>query len=431
MIRFAIAWCLVACATLSPLSAQEGSLRGRLDHLFAFGSCGRPLCLDGSVSAENGHGDHYLPDLALGNAAIISFLSGAIAANVGSVPSTASAGGITYKFVGGLPVKTSESVGPIFAERAQTLGRGLLFLGVRTSKSNLRTLRGVPLDRLVLNFTHQDVGEPGLGDPVLENDVLEVHLALHVGVDVTSFFATYGLTDRVDVSVVVPVVHASMQARANAEMRPFGATAVHFFSGTPQDPGLQASSATFGSATGIGDIAVRAKINLATGERLAMGLVGDLRLPTGDQDNFTGAGAATVRALLVTSARFGDFSPHLNVGYALRGGADRNDVILAVAGFDQPLSNTVTLATEVVSEWQPGANRTELPATVHFQFPFARSVEPTNIPDTRDHRVLGSFGAKFRTSDHGPILLANMLVPIRRGGLQPSVMWTVGMDIGF
>ncbi len=431
MRRILLAWCIVAGGTAAPASAQEGSLRGRLEHLFTFGSCGRPLCLDGSVSAANGHGDHFLPDLAASNAAIISFLSGAIAANVGSVPSTASAGGITYKFVGGLPVKTSESVGPIFAERAQTLGRGVVFLGMRASKSALRTLRGVPIDRLVLNFTHQDVAPAGLGDPVLENDVLEVNLALGVGIDVTSFFLTYGVSDRVDVGLVVPLVHASLQARADAQIHPFGSTAVHFFTGTAQNPGLQSTSATFGSATEVGDVALRGKVSLASGERFGLGLMGDVRLPTGNEDNFTGAGAASARALLLASARFGDFSPHLNLGYALRGGANRNNVVLLTAGFDQPVNNWATLATEVVSEWQPGGNETVLPGTVSFAFPFVRTMEPTNIPNSRDHRVLGSFGAKFRTSDNGPILLANMLVPIRRGGLQPTGMWTVGLDLGF
>lgn len=430
MIRLLLLCLLITGGTASLAEAQSTSLRARLAELFSFGTCGRPLCLDGSVSAANGHGDHFLPDLAAGNAAVITFLTGSIAANTGSVPATASPSGATYKFVGGLPVKTSESVGPIFAERGQTLGRGRLLVGARFSTANLSTLRGVPLDRLVLNFTHQDVGRPGLGDPVLENDVLEVQLALNLGLDVTSLFATLGVTDRLDLSVVVPVVHTTLQARAQAQVHPFGSTAVHFFSGTADQPGLRTTSATFGSATGIGDVALRAKASLLSREQFAMGFVADVRLPTGNEDNFTGAGTASVRGLLVGSARFGSFSPHLNAGYLVRG-ADRNDVVLVTAGFDQPLGSWATLATELVSEWQPGRNQTTLPGTVTFQFPFTRTVEPTNIPDTRDHRVLGSVGAKFRTTDNGPILLASMLVPIRRGGLQPSVMWTVGLDLGF
>ncbi|MGE0440213.1 MAG: transporter [Gemmatimonadales bacterium] len=431
MKRFVLACGAIATGFVSPLAAQKVTLRDRITDLFAFGSCGHPLCLDGSVSAANGHGDHFLPDLALENAAVISFLTGSIAANISNAPATASPSGATYRFVGGLPVKTSESVGPIFAERAQTLGRGRFLIGARLSTENLSTLREVPLDGLNLNFTHQDVAPAGLGDPLLENDVLEVDLAMELGLDVTSFFVTYGLTNRVDLSLVVPVVHTSMQARANAQIHTFGPTAVHFFSGTPEDPGLLATAATFGSSTGIGDLAFRAKANLYAGDHFALGLLGDLRFPTGDEDNFTGAGSTSFRALMAGSARFGTFSPHLNAGYLFRGGESRNDVVLVTTGFDQPLSPWATLAVEMVSEWQPGANKILLPGTVTFDIPFHRTAEPTNIPDTRDHRMLTSIGAKFRTSDNGPVLIGSMLVPVIRGGLQPAVMWTMGLDFGF
>jgi hypothetical protein len=31
----------------------------------------------------------------------------------------------------------------------------------------------------------------------------------------------------------------------------------------------------------------------------------------------------------------------------------------------------------------------------------------------------------------GPILLTNALVPLRRGGLQSSLVWTLGLDLNF
>ncbi|HEX9755335.1 MAG TPA: transporter [Gemmatimonadales bacterium] len=410
--------------------APQGHLRDRLRDLFTFGDCGRPLCLDGSVSAANGHGDHFLPDLAVGNAAVIGFLTDAIALNVASVPITASASGATYKFVGGLPVKTSESSGPIFAERAQTLGRGRLFLGAHLAGAQLKTIRGTPLDNLLLNFTHQDVGTAGLGDPVLENDVLQMHLSLQVSLTVASLFATYGISDAVDVSVAIPLVHTSLQGRSEAQVLPFGSTAVHFFTGTSSDPGLRASAATFGSSTGIGDIAVRLKANLHTDQRYAVSLMGDARLPTGSEEELTGAGAFAFRGFAIGSARLGDFSPHVNLGYLLRAGHRRNDALLATAGFDQPVASWATLAVDVVSEWQTGRNALSLPGTVTYQFPFIRTVEPTNIPASRDHRVHASLGFKFRASQK-TTLITNALLPVKRGGLQPYVMWTVGADFNF
>ena len=88
------------------------------------------------------------------------------------------------------------------------------------------------------------------------------------------------------------------------------------------------------------------------------------------------------------------------------------------------------MAVDVISEWQVGANSLVLPQTVVYQLPVERTVEPTNIPEMRDHRVHGAFGFKFRTPG-GPILVTNALVPLRRGGLQSNLVWTLGLDANF
>jgi hypothetical protein len=419
----------------APLAAQQQPpLRDRIQELFSFGNCGKPLCLDGSVSAANGHGEHFLPDVAAGNATIIGFLTDAIAVNTSNLPLSASGSGQTFKFVGGLPVKTSASFGPVFGERAQTLGKRRFVLGANLTGIDFNSLRGVPLDHLLLNFTHQDVpgvGRPGLGDPEKENDIIQVQLQLNVNLLVATFFATYGLSDRVDLSVAVPLVHTSLQGRSAAQIIPFGGpTAVHFFTGTPDNPGLSANAATFGSHTGVGDIALRLKANLLPGERFALSLMGDARLPTGSQAELSGAGHLALRGLAIASGRFGDFSPHLNLGYLLRTGSHRNDALLLTGGFDQPLSGWATLAVEVLSEWELGQSGLQLPGTVSYLYPFRRTVEPTNIPELKDHRVNSSVGLKFRTPG-GPILVSNALVPLRRGGLQASIIWTLGLDLNF
>ena len=433
--RLASALLLWLTAAPLSLSAQKlPPLRERIQQLFSFGNCGRPLCLDGSVSAANGHGEHFLPDVAAGNSTIIGFLTDAIAVNASNLPLSASGSSETFKFVGGLPVKTSASFGPVFGERAQTLGRGRLVVGANLSGLNFNSLRGVPLDKLILNFTHEDVpgtGRPGLGDPEKENDVIQVRLQLYVNLLVSTFFATYGFGDHTDLSIAVPLVHTSMQGRSEAQILPFGGpTAVHFFTGTPEQPGLSASAATFGSHTGIGDIALRIKRTLRRGERFGVSLMADARLPTGSAADLSGSGHLSLRGLLIASGRFGDFSPHLNAGYVWRGGSRRNDGLLLTAGFDQPLSGWATVAADLVSDWEIGKSALELPGTVSFLYPFIRTVEPTNIPEMRDHRVHGSLGFKFRTPG-GPILVTNLLVPLRRGGLQSSFVWTFGLDLNF
>jgi hypothetical protein len=307
-------------------------------------------------------------------------------------------------------------------------------VGANLTGLKLSSLRGVPLSNLVLNFTHDDVagtGRPGLGDPEKENDVLQVRLAMGINLTVTTLFATYGLSDGVDLSVAVPVVHTSLTGRSVAQIFPFGGpTAVHFFTGTPENPGLSANAATFGSSTGIGDIALRVKANLRSDDRLGLAVMADARLPTGSEEDFTGSGHTTVRGLAILSGRFGEFSPHLNVGFMVRRGEGRNDALLATGGFDTPVAEWATLSVDVISEWETGTSALRIPPPVQLIYPFVRTVEPTNIPDIKDHRMSGSLGFKFRTPG-GPILVTNALVPLRRGGLQSNIVWTAGIDVNF
>jgi hypothetical protein len=414
--------------TTDPVTTPGNGLRDRIRELFSFGQCGRPLCLDNSVNATNGHGDHFVPDIIANNGAILAFLTDAIAASASNLPLAATTSGVTFRFVGGLPVRTSSSLGPIFGERAQTLGKGRFVVGGNMSALNFTSLRGVPLNQIVLNFTHDDVEPEGLGQPLRENDILQVRLDLSVNLLVSTFFTTYGLTDKIDVAIAVPVVHTSLTGRSTGQFFPFGIPTSHFFAGDSANPVLSASAATFGFTTGIGDVALRTKWSIRDDDRAAIAVMADARLPTGSDEDLTGAGNMSLRGSLLASARLGDFAPHLNLGYALRGG--RNDALLITGGFDQPLSDWATMAVDLLTEWQVGESSLQLPDDVTILHPVTRHVTPTNIPDIKDHRVNASFGMKFRTPG-GPIIVANALMPLRRGGLESRFVWTLGIDGNF
>jgi hypothetical protein len=428
MLRRAIGACLLLLGAPAPLHAQ--SLRGRMAQLFAFGDCGRPLCLDGSVNAANGHGDHFINAVEQGNLALINFLTEAIGLNVANVPVPATSSGATFAIQGGVPVKTSVSAGPFIGERAPTLGRRRLLVGVNVTSVNFTTLRGVPLTDLQFTFSHQDVGQPGLGDPEFENDVIDVRTALDVNLIVTQFFSTYGVTDWLDFGVAVPLVNTSLSGRATAQIVPFGENALHFFAGTPENPVLRATSFLDGSSTGIGDVAVRTKVNLSRGERGSFSLLGDVRLPTGNEDELLGSGEMAVRGLAVASARLGDFTPHLNVGYLYRHGERQNNAFVAIAGFDQLLSPTVTFAADLLTERQVGDNKLTLPGPVEIDIPFRRFVTPTNIPNERENLSNLSVGFKLATGSSLTVV-ANTLVPLGRAGLRPDAVWTGGLEYTF
>lgn len=429
--------------------AQDSrGLRGKISELFIFGSGQEPLFLGGSADPNNpasirAHGTHFIPSAAQQNGSVILFVTDAVSANIGSVPIGSTSGGETFRFEGGVPVKTSISAGPIFGERAQTLGRGRALAGVNRTSFTFRSLRGVDLDNIELNFTHENVDFAGcdeangggdcslMGIPNLENDVIQVRLAMDIDVAVTSFYLTYGLTDRIDVSAVVPIVSTQFTGRSDAQVLPFGGpTAAHFFAGSPSNPSLSASRATEGSAFGIGDVALRMKVGIRDLPRTSVALLGDARFATGSEDDLLGAGRFSARGLAVLSARAGAFSPHANVGYLYTTGKDRNDAVLATLGFDHLLAERVTLAADVVSEMQVGTNRLSLPQPVTYDAPFRRVVNPTSIPEMRDDIVNGSFGFKL-TAGPGITLVGNALFPLNRGGLRPEVAYTAGVEYTF
>jgi hypothetical protein len=421
---------LAAIAT----SASSQGLRQQLERkLFSFGDCGEPLCLPALVLTGNVHGRHFIPSAESGNAAIIAFLGTAVGSNVSNIPISATTSGVTYRFEGGAPVRTNVSAGPIFAERAQTLGRRRLLIGANASSIRFNSLRGVPLNGLEFNFTHQDVAPIGvLGDPARENEFITVRTALDVNVLATVAFATYGLTDRIDVSVAVPFVSTSLDGESLGQIVPFGDQPAHYFSGTATAPVLTATGGVNGSASGIGDVAVRAKINLSpSGDaaRTGLAILGDVRLATGNEDDFLGAGSSTTRVLGILSGRYGNFSPHANGGVAIRGGEDQTNALLATVGFDQLMSSWATLAVDAISEWQMGDSKLTLPAPVTFTAPFTRTIYPSNIPDRRDDILNASVGAKL-SSRKGFTVILNALLPLNRGGLRASTLWTFGLEYG-
>jgi hypothetical protein len=415
---------------LAPRVSVGQSLRDKLPLLFSFGNCGQPLCLDGSVNAANGHGEHFIPAAASGNAALLNFISDAVALSVAHIPLAAAASGVTFRFENGLPVRTSGSAGPVFGERSQTLGRGRAFVGMNINSIKFRSLRGVPLSSLAFTFTHQNVGSPTLGDPVLENDVIEVHTALDLGLVVTNLFLTYGVFDRVDVGVAVPLVYASLQGRSTGQINPFGSTAVHFFSGSATDPVLRATSFVEGSAFGVGDVATRLKVRLSETPNRGLALIGDIRFPTGREEDLLGSGEISARGLAVVSGQFGEFSPHLNAGFLYRGGDRQNNALLVALGFDHLVAPWVTFAADILAERQVGDNKLTLPGEVDIQAPFFRAVQPTNIPERRDDLLDMSIGFKFAVGS-GLTAVTNTLFPIGGGGLRPDAAWTVGLEYNF
>lgn len=436
---------LSLCAIGAPLPAQN--LRDKVAELFIFGGSGNPLFLGGTADPNNpanvrAHGEHFVPSAVSQNGSIITFLTVAVGRSVSSVPIGSTSSGETFRFEGGMPVKTSTSAGPILAERSQTLGRGRAIVGLGRTTVPFSSLRGQDLNNLELFFTHQNVNFPGcdsaqggacsqMGLPLLENETIHVRLSMRMNVAITSFYATYGLFDFLDVSFVVPWVSTSLHGNSDARIIPFGGTsAVHFFAGTPTNPVLSATRAVDGSSSGLGDVAVRAKLQVRQTPKASFALFGDARFATGEEADLLGAGYFQARGAAAITALLGPFSPHVNFGYLYRNTETASDAVLGTVGFDHLMASNVTLAVDVLSNLQVGESKLRLPAPVQIDYPFKRVITPTSIPEMRDNIIDGSIGFKFSHAT-GVTGIVNALVPLNAGGLRGRTVYTAGLEYAF
>ena len=104
--------------------------------------------------------------------------------------------------------------------------------------------------------------------------------------------------------------------------------------------------------------------------------------------------------------------------------------MVANFGFDQLVASNITMAFDLLSEWQVGPSKLVIPPPVQYQFPYPHSQIVSNIPNQRDNFASSSVGFKF-TTQRGIVIVTNALFPLRNSGLQPSVVWSGGLEYSF
>ena len=215
---------------------------------------------------------------------------------------------------------------------------------------------------------------------------------------------------------------------------------IHFFRAADDSIGDRRIFTAFGHASGIGDITVRMKqrINSNPKNGLALGL--DLRLPTGDERNLLGTGAAGLQPFAAWSANYETFSPHINLGYQWNGssllGGDLDsgvadglpDVAVYAVGAVIAVHSRVSAAVDLLGRYiidTPHVRRDE------FQALDGRSVFPNITFDSGGiHQVSGAVGLKINLA--GRLLVnTNLLVRLNNAGLRDKVSPLVGIEYAF
>ena len=365
----------------------------------------------------------------------------AIVSQLTTFPIGSSSGGFSYGLDASLGIfsRTTGSFGPAFAERALTLGRRRVSFGTNFLHAGFDTFEGKNLRDGSIKFYLTHKSESGA---FFEGDVIETALDLRLKTDTVAIFADYGVTNRLDVGVAVPIVSVRMDASIDAAVLRLATgttgptSGIHTFPGGGEEATIRQS----GSAKGIGDVLFRAKYRFLDlpGGGLAAGV--DLRLPTGDDANLLGSGAAQTRVSFIASRTLNKFAPHVNVGYTFSGTPSSPFFALAdefnyTAGAEIEATPRVTITGDLIGRSLRNSGRLqEQPRVFDYMSNTGTrgSVTKTEfaMQSGNLNLVLAAAGVKVNVA--GNLLIsANALFSLTQAGIRDTVTPAIGFDYAF
>jgi Putative MetA-pathway of phenol degradation len=389
------------CASLSaqtqtqlqgPCSAQSSKLACVIPQEYG-SSSGTAFNFTGVLYSAGFHANHFSSDFS----ATLEPLAADIGRQANLLPLASPSSGIVLVFDPSLKtlVTSTDSLGPILGERAETVGRHRLFIGFSYQFFNFDKIDGVNLHAIPNVLTHKDddqdnspigttaincsinstVGQ-NLNGCAFVRDRIETLNSISLKVNQYTSYITFGLTKRIDVSMVIPIENVRMNLTSvdvivlgtnglinptpgspdatcmgspppitnvcNQQTFPPTTTPTngqpyffHLFKNCPNtspstgaagldptclnhtfpDPTFTGSgSKPKNSSSGIGDVVARVKWNVWKGERAGFAAGFDMRFPTGDALNYLGSGSYGMKPFAVFSYR-ARVSPHVLVGY--------------------------------------------------------------------------------------------------------------------
>jgi hypothetical protein len=358
-----------------------------------------------------------------------------------SFPLGASSAGFTYRLDPATGERTLKTVsfGPVFTERAVTNGRGVLNIGVAYQGGRFDSLQGVDLKND--GFPTQSqlgtfvVDGSGVGD--------SWRALLDIKSNMGLFSGSVGVTDSLDLGWAIPFVSLSVRGKFVREYnggldwdRNLLANGVPIRTIYPDKTGTQVLVDRTVDASGIGDIALRAKYAFGTVSGQRAHISGELRLPTGDEENLIGTGETGYRITTGGTIPLGD-SANFNVNGGFTGGGLTNEVNFSASAEAALLeSKRLTLTAEFI-----GQNLRDTVTDNDTLVSFDRTI--SNIPDgflarrvivsygfwNRGSATLlrGAVGAKVAIAGRW-LLTGSAMFRLNDNGYQPKVVPFIGLE---
>ncbi len=418
---------------------------------------GKVICTLPQIYGETGltlanpnHNAHFVGSFQQGFAP----LTLAVGTELSLLPFASPASGVIFQFDRSLGVVTrsTESYGPILAERAETIGRHRLYLAATYQFYDFSSIDGIDLNHIPAVYSHVEFPVAGVV-PAFEHDFITTENRLDLKYHQVTFYATFGITDRIDVSAAVPILDVRFGVTSAAHIvriappDPSNRLAepitgqFHYFSAADPNGSIDASFTNHDTASGLGDVIFRVKGTVVKHERARVALGLDVRAPTGDELNFLGAGGTGIKPFLAASygARI---SPHANIGFEYNG-----DSILAgnvqtgataklpnqffySFGVDAGINKKLTAAIDYLGQRVSSTVRVkEVPFVDEFG-----DAHPgvTQTVLTRDSLNLSDLALGLKYSPFGNFLVTgNVMVKLNDAGLRANVVPLVGISYTF
>jgi hypothetical protein len=274
-----------------------GSLfRALLVALFLSGGWGGPCharSLSGTLDQLVTFGDAVVPSNVI-RAGVRIQESAVRSSDFAAAATTA---GFFYRFDPeiGAAERVLSSRGPVFVETADTIGKRRVDVGFTYLYADLTDLDGDSLTDALNELTFLEGGAPD--DTLFVVDADNFSLVSQV----FSGSLTYGVTDRWDVNVLVPLILTSMNLRARS-------TLLVDFESLRND--VDSEQQKFG----FGDVLLRTKYRLPDLWGVGIAPLLTLKLPTGNEDNFQGLGDVILIPGVAATRFVGPHDIHVSVG---------------------------------------------------------------------------------------------------------------------
>jgi hypothetical protein len=343
--------------------------------------------------------------------------------------------------------RSTGSLGPVFLERVETVGRNHVALGVSYLYGNVDSFDGSS----VAQGFQSRIGLTAKLGPAFGS---LAGTTFEEGVTIDKFelptsrinlAATYGVTDDLDVGLLLPLVVTQLDVAGRSYLGPGHPT-------TEADVikvgGFQPSTGFDDSSFGVGDLLVRAKYRF--GYFADVGFAGGLtlRCPTGNLENFHGLGAWTVQPALIVSRAFGLNDVHANLGIEFNAADSEQTRARYGIGATLQVEQLRWVAFLVDILGTSGLDSQHFSQTAHvpsqledaaFVVPFSTSTSSRTNPDgsitvdttlPRTDQVNLAVGFKFAIYGNALGYL-NALVPLTRQGLQADIIPVGGIEYSF